>query len=651
MAGRSFGRGRHGWTRRRAALLSVAPLVCAAPAFAQATDDNAVASAEDAFGNSVGRETIGLYDEGNVRGFSPGSAGNFRMEGMYFDIQGGLGNRTIDNEVIHVGPSAQGYAFPSPTGIVDLSLRRAGDKALFSPVLSTDSFGSLGAELDMQVPIIGNTLSVAGGVGIERPRYANGGGAASRLTLGVVPRWRPAKNVEVLAFYNRQHFADQTSGSIYIPTGAFLPPRIIRDRDINPDFTRNDSTSEAFGMVARANLGEWTLRSGLFRSRYESDTGYANLVFVRPGGDTDRQVYAFPASGSASWSGELRLSRRFREGNRQHLFTVALRGRSVESRYGGGDLVDLGLAPLNEKLNVPAPSFSFSGLTDDRTRQLTGGLSYSLAWKGIGEMTVALQRTHYEKEVAVPGLPLAKGTSNVWLPSASATITLSKAVSLYGSYMRGLEDSGTAPGFAANANMVLPAIRTRQVDLGLRWKLGSKATLILGYFKISKPYIDVDTRNIYGVLGDETHEGLEMSLAANLNKNLRIVTGAVWQRPRVTASALIAQPVGPKSVGQPELRTRFNINYTLPFFPALTLDAYVNHDSSAIGTIDNSVIAAGSTRIGGGFRYKFKIAGKPVTARFELYNIANAYELVPIGSGAYGYNTRRNATFYLAADF
>ena len=633
-----------------AALIATAPLLYAVPAYAQATDDNAVASAEDAFGNAVGREQIGLYDEGNVRGFSPGSAGNFRMEGMYFDIQGGLGSRTIDNEVIHVGPSAQGYAFPSPTGIVDLSLRRAGDKLLFSPIISTDSFGGIGAELDVQVPL-SKTLSVAGGFGIERPRYANGGGAALRTTFGVVPRWRPAKGVEVLAFYNRQRFTDETAQGIYIPTGAFLPPRIIRARYTSPDFMRTSSGSEAFGTVVRANLGDWTLRGGLFRSRYAQGTGYANLIFVQPAGDTDRQVYAYPASGSGSWSGELRLSRRFREGDRQHLFTVALRGRSVQSMYGGGDLVDLGLAPLNEKLDVPAPAFTFGPLTKDRTRQLTGGLSYSLAWKGLGEMTVALQRTHYEKAVAEPGLPLARGSSDVWLPSASATITVSKSLSIYGSYMRGLEDSGTAPGFAANANMVLPAIRTRQVDLGLRWKIGDKATLILGYFKISKPYIDIDTRNIYGVLGDETHEGLEMSLAAQLSKDLRIVTGAVWQRPRVTASPLIAQPVGPNSVNQPELRTRFNINYTLPFFPALTLDAYVNHDSQAVGTVDNTVIAPGSTRIGGGFRYKFKIAGKPVTARAELYNIFNAYELVPIGSGAYGYNTRRNVTFYLAADF
>jgi iron complex outermembrane receptor protein len=57
-------------------------LLTAVPASAQAVDDataatgaraaeNAVRSAGDAFGTSIGRETIGLYNAGNVRGFSP----------------------------------------------------------------------------------------------------------------------------------------------------------------------------------------------------------------------------------------------------------------------------------------------------------------------------------------------------------------------------------------------------------------------------------------------------------------------------------------------------------------------------------------------------------------------------------------------------
>ena len=55
----------------------------ASPAAAQdRADDNAVTQAEDGFGFSVGRETIGIYTSSNARGFSPTAAGNVRIDGM-----------------------------------------------------------------------------------------------------------------------------------------------------------------------------------------------------------------------------------------------------------------------------------------------------------------------------------------------------------------------------------------------------------------------------------------------------------------------------------------------------------------------------------------------------------------------------------------
>jgi len=58
--------------------IAAASIACAsAPAFGQSrSDENAVTQAEDAFGFSVGREALGIYNAGNARGFSPAAAGN-----------------------------------------------------------------------------------------------------------------------------------------------------------------------------------------------------------------------------------------------------------------------------------------------------------------------------------------------------------------------------------------------------------------------------------------------------------------------------------------------------------------------------------------------------------------------------------------------
>ena len=633
----------------RRGLLCAAALAAPGTALAEDTD-NAVESAEDAFGTATRHEQIGVYDEGNVRGFSPGTAGNFRMEGMYFDIQGGLGSRVVDGSLIRVGPAAQGYAFPAPTGIVDLSLKKAGDKLGVSTFLQFDSYGAHGLEIDAQVPLAGKRLSLAAGIGIFDNHFPNGG-ESTGYNVGIVPRWRPAPNVELIAFANRQSFSDDTAGPIYIPNGNFAPPHFDVTKYSGPDWTRNNSTSDTFGLVGHANLGDWTLRSGLFRSNYEDDAGYANLVHINPDRSTERQVFARPGVDFGSWSGEFRVSRRFAEGPRQHLLMATVRGRSVDAIYGGGDLRSIGTAPLGETIHAPRPAFAFSGQTRDEVRQTTGGVSYSLKWKGIGEATAGLQRSHYVKKVDIPGVGPVSGTTNVTLPYFSATLNPTANLVLYGSFVRGLEDAGTAPGFAANANQVLPAIRTEQFDVGLRWTPIKDTTVILGYFSITKPYIDLDTANRFGVLGDQHHRGVEFSLTTNPTSNVRIVAGAVWLDPRVEAAPNIATPVGLRPVGQARLRSRFNINWTLPFAKAVTLDAYWNRETGSYGTVDNAVYAPGASRIGAGVRYRFKLAGKDFTARVAIYNVFDTQFFLPVGSGAYGHNIPRNVQGWIAADF
>ena len=109
-------------------------------AHAQRADDNAVKSADDAFGTSVGNENIGLYQPFEVRGFSAVDAGNVRLDGLYFDRQTEPITLLVPSSTMRVGISAQGYLLPAPTGIVDYQLARAGDQARVSPVVGYGPF-------------------------------------------------------------------------------------------------------------------------------------------------------------------------------------------------------------------------------------------------------------------------------------------------------------------------------------------------------------------------------------------------------------------------------------------------------------------------------------------------------------------------------
>ena len=59
----------------------IAALAAPGMAHAQRANENAVSSADDAFGSSVGLEQTGIYSDQDTRGFSPSKAGNARIDG------------------------------------------------------------------------------------------------------------------------------------------------------------------------------------------------------------------------------------------------------------------------------------------------------------------------------------------------------------------------------------------------------------------------------------------------------------------------------------------------------------------------------------------------------------------------------------------
>src|SRR4051794_24961189 len=103
--------------------LAATLLLCLRAGAQSRTDTNVVSAAEDAFGIILGPQSLGLYTPTSVRGFNPITAGNARLNGLYFDQQGSMADRLVNATRIRVGLSATGFPWPAPTGIVDYSLR------------------------------------------------------------------------------------------------------------------------------------------------------------------------------------------------------------------------------------------------------------------------------------------------------------------------------------------------------------------------------------------------------------------------------------------------------------------------------------------------------------------------------------------------
>jgi len=641
----------------RALTATVSLFCCAAalpapvPAYAQdRTSDNAVTQAEDGFGFSVGRETIGIYTASSARGFSPTAAGNVRIDGLYFDPQYALTSIVSESSTIKVGLSAQGYPFAAPSGIVDYALRRPEGRAAASIVFNADSYGSFGVEVDGSLPL-SKTLSLGYGVTGNRTAFPDGTDNWNHAQ-GLILRWRPAPGVEIVPFWTLSNDYNDEAGPFYVPGGKFLPPQPRIHHFDGPDWADYRYSATNHGLLASvAPAKDWLIRLGAFRSVFDQKASFTNLLLnLQPDGTADRVIIADPRAKNVSLSGELRVTHSIAEGPRLHVIHLSLRERDARRQFGGSDSVDLGPTAIGQPVTAPAPVFVFSDQSHDHVRQTTWGVAYDGRWKNVGELSFGVSRADYSKTTALAGIASVTARSRPWLYNGTAAATVTKAISLYAGYSRGLEESGLAPPNAANRNQPLPTILTQQKDAGIRWLVTGNIKAVAGVFDLRRPYFSLDAANIFTQTGTTRSQGAEFSVTGNLTQRLGMVAGGYVLRPRVERDASAVGTIGPRPVGLPGHLFNFNLNWRTPIVDGLSLDAAVFHRGTVAATTDNLVIIPPRAQLNLGGRYSFKLSGHPATFRLQAANIFDDRGVGTAGPGVYAANSGRYLTGYLAID-
>lgn len=613
--------------------------------------ENAVRQAGDAFGSTVGREVIGIYNQQSVRGFSPIAAGSVRIDGLYFDPVIPPSTRISRTTTIRVGLSALGSPFPAPTGLVDFGFRRPGDKAAASTLLAIDSWGTLNGEVDAVLPVSGAlSLGLGGSVrlesGLDKTRENSFGGT-------VIAHWRPAPGLSLVPFVSLLHQTLDDHRLTFQTATEFLPPLLPRRQRFGPDWVAGSGLDANVGVLADWQVApQWQLRAGLFRSSRNRDRQMTNLVRnLLPDRTGSQRVIVDPPLAFASISGEVRLTRQIDDGPRRHLVHLAVRGRSGNRRFGGSDTLELGPVQIDTPSTVAEPVFHFSPQQFDHVTQLTGGIAYEGRWLGVGELAAGLQWTDYKKRIDLPGGGVQVTQDRLLLYNLTLSANITSGLVVYAGTVNGLEESGVAPGNAANRNEALPAIRTRQYDAGLRLALTDQIRLVAGVFDISKPYFNVDANNRFDVLGDVSNRGVEASVAGALTPALSIVAGGVWLWPKVTAPLARPGSIGERPVNAIGQRLEFSADWRPPFAPGISFDTRIAWRSSETATVSNSVAVPARTTVDLGGRYRFTLAGNNALLRVQVTNLFDTQGYEVRGAGAYGPVPGRLAQAYLTMDF
>ncbi len=630
-------------------------MLTAAPACAQHAADNPVLSAEDAFGLTLGTETIGLYTPQSVRGFNPQTAGNARIDGLYFDQQGSLSNRVIEASTIRVGFSEIGYVFPAPTGIVDYDLRHATpDKANATVIASSGPYNSEGVSVDGSVPIVPNRLLLPIGASYQistQTVVGNNPGYSSRVAnVGATPEWIVTDRLSIRGLFDWTESRSAKTLPVVFTAGDFLPPRVSRSYH-GQDWALGENLAENLGAIVTATLsGHWTFAAGVFRSVSDSPVSFSDLyVDTSPQGLADHQLVGYPDQRAASTSGEARLTAHWVRSSSNHEIVCLARVRDELAHYGGSDVIETGLAFIGQGVQVTEPAFHFSALTSDRTRLWSTGVAYRGRWSRY-ELSLGLQRESYDKVVASPGSSAARLSDRPWRIYGTAAATLAVRSTWYAGYTQGLEDSGTAPGNAENRGAILPAARTWQAETGVRYLTPSGINLIAGVFEVRKPYFNLDASNFDRQLATQQARGLELSVNGEVARNLNVNLGAEFGAVKVSGPNLQADGIGSNAFGQPHSQIVAEIDYTLPSWTRSSLDIGIVHLGAAPASVDGRVSIPAFTLFNIGGRYKTTLFGAPATLRMQMLNAPDMYIWTVLYSPGFYSFLPRAVVAYLTVD-
>jgi iron complex outermembrane recepter protein len=633
-------------------------LACAAinTVHAQHAADDPVASANDAFGLTLGLESIGLYGPGSIRGFSPQAAGNVRIDGLYFDQQGALSNRVVEGSTIRIGVSEIGYAFPAPTGIVDYDLRHPGNGTPSATVVvNAGPFEARGASIDGNLPLISAQLQLPMGASYQISTQTLGGPnpgyTSTDANFGATPQWKPNDQLTVRGIFDWTETMHAKTLPTIFTAGDYLPPETPRGY-YGQNWAEGRSLSENYGGTVTALLSpRWSLAAGIFRSVADNPVSYVDMYLnTRPNGSAEQFIVGNPDQRTSSTSGEARLTGQFGTGAWRQDVVLLARGRDTRALYGGSDVVDVGPASIDQGVQVPEPYFTYSARTHDRTELWSAGASYRAQWQGRADLALGIQQEGYTKDVSSPVLPEERLTDHPLRAYGTAAEVLTDRATAYEGYTQGLEDSGIAPSSAENRGAILPDARTWQADAGVRYLLAPNLKLISGVFEIEKPYFNLDTRSLDRALGRQRADGVEVSVSGEATKNLDITAALLMGEVKVVGPNLRAENVGSIAFGQPRIQSTVNATYKFPQLPALSADIAIFRFGRAPASIDDVTQNPALTSLSLGGRYRFTILGAQATLRVQLQNLTNSYYWNMAYSPGFSQYEPRGLFAYLTAD-
>jgi len=433
---------------------------------------------------------------------------------------------------------------------------------------------------------------------------ANGDGVADTL---------PASN------YSRLNLNNQSWSQPFEATGTNAQFAI--DHQINADW--------------QARLGAGMQRTTIQDRLAFPDGCSTGPNYLYPGlcanGDVDIYDYRSEGEERSTWAWDAKLGGKLSALGVQHRLSLGLSGRSAKTELSPKQAYNFaGTTNINTPIALPGDGTALDLNTNSRERAIDASASLvsdlaATVQSFVGLRTTRLTRSSersdgsraisFEQTVTTPWAGLS------WSPVASTM--------LYASWGQGveLEAVPNRPTKYVNAGQVLPALKSEQTEVGVKWQANARLLVSAAAFSIDKPFAD-DQPTASGiplrVAGGKTarHRGLELSAVGQVDSQLSVQTSLTLLDATYTA-AVDPSLVGQRVTNVPKAKASLFADYKIAGVPGLSISGLLTSESGKTVTADGAIALPAAWQLDAGLRYQNRLIGKVTQWNLNVENLTD----------------------------
>lgn len=605
----------------------------------------------------------GYWNQVAVRGYTLDNRYNYRRDGLPINAETVIAQANKQSLEVLKGTSGVQAGTSSPGGLLNLVVKRPRERMRDAGLAWTQS-GTFEASADVgeRTGAFGWRVNASGARLDPQLRASRG---ERWLAAGAIDyRLDGGTFIEFEAEASRQ---SQPSTPGFSLLGSLLPDA----RRIDPRINLNNQ-AWTLPVVLAGRTGSLRVTQPLaasvdqpldlvvhaMRQRLTSDDRIAfpfgcsaENAFDRYCSDGSFDFYDFRSDGERRTSDALDVSLRGQTqlAGLKHQFHAGVLFTRHEARFGGQAFNFVGTGTIDGLSAVPPDPTLFDGNTNRNERSTEWHLQDAITLSPEWSVWAGVRHTRLNRRSVVTdgSLPTdyRQSFSTPWFALAYAVDT---GAQLYASAGQGIE-SEVVPNrsFYANTGQPLPALKSRQVELGFKQAMATLDWRV-ALFDIRRPTSnDFHTDDGVPAAGDCTdadpcarrtdgaarHRGLELEGEWQLG-GLSLRGSAMWLRARREDSADAALN-GLKPTNVPARSVKLQAAYNVRAVPGLAWVGFITHEGERMVLPDNSVATPGWTRVDIGVRYTQRLGAQTLVWRLGVDNLADhrAWQEAPFQFG------------------